>query len=104
MKENFIIRDYMEATRHSIEKILREHFEPEHLEVKDDSGRHAGHAGARGGGGHYQVVIVSKKFDAQSLIEQHRQVNEALKALFGEQVHALALQTYTPEQWQELKH
>ncbi|MCP5468420.1 MAG: BolA family transcriptional regulator [Deltaproteobacteria bacterium] len=89
----------MESTKEKIEKILQESFAPNFLEVHDDSGRHAGHTGARGGGGHYQVIIVSSKFKDKTLIEQHRLVNESLKNLFKEKVHALALKTYSPEQW-----
>lgn len=92
----------MNSQVRNIEEILRERLKPTFLEVLDDSAKHAGHAGARqGGGGHFMVTVVADLFSEKSLVEQHRMVNEALKELFGGGIHALALQTYTPAQWQE---
>jgi stress-induced morphogen len=56
-----------------------------------------------GGGDHWQVIIVSSAFEGKGLVEQHRMVNEALKTELGDQrIHALALRTFTPEQWEKL--
>jgi stress-induced morphogen len=56
-----------------------------------------------GGGDHWQLFIVSPAFEGKGLIEQHRMVNDALKEEMADQrIHALALKTYTPEQWQKL--
>ena len=56
-----------------------------------------------GGGDHWQVIIVSAAFDGKGLVEQHRMVNEALKEPIGDQrIHALALKTYSPAQWEKL--
>jgi stress-induced morphogen len=56
-----------------------------------------------GGGDHWQVIIVSPAFEGKGLVEQHRMVNEALTAEIGDQrIHALALKTFTPEQWEKL--
>ena len=56
-----------------------------------------------GGGDHWQVFIVSPAFEGKGLLEQHRLVNEALKAEIGDQrIHALALKTYTPAQWENV--
>lgn len=89
----------MAKTGQKIEEILKNTFTPEHLEVEDDSAKHAGHAGARQGGGHYKVTLVSAQFSGKGLVEQHRMVNEALRELFGAEVHALALRTYDPVAW-----
>ncbi len=88
----------MEDTRDAIRERLQEAFEPVHVAVEDQSGRHVGHAGASGGG-HYAVTLVAQAFEGKSLIEQHRMVNEALGDLFKDKVHALALKTYSPAQW-----
>lgn len=88
----------MENTRQQIEKILRERFSPSHLMVDDDSGRHAGHAGASGGG-HYRVEMVADQFEGLGLLAQQRLVHEALSGLFPKAIHALALKTYAPSQW-----
>jgi stress-induced morphogen len=56
-----------------------------------------------GGGDHWQVIIVSSAFEGKGLVEQHRLVNDALKSELGDQrIHALALKTFTPEQWEKL--
>ena len=73
---------------------------PEHLEVVDDSARHAGHAGAASGGGHYRVLIVSESFRGRDLISRQRAVYAALGDAMQTTVHALELQTLTPEEWQ----
>ena len=82
-----------------IEAILKERFRPVHLSIRDDSAQHAGHAGAAGGGGHYEVLIVSLAFEGLPLLEQHRLVNEALGSLLGREIHALALKTIPPSRW-----
>jgi len=56
-----------------------------------------------GGGDHWQVIIVSSSFEGKGLLEQHRIVNEALKEPLADQrIHALALKTYSPAQWEKL--
>ncbi len=71
---------------------------PESLELTDESGQHAGHAGSRDGGGHYRLLIVSAHFAGKSRIERHRMVYGALGELMQRTVHALAIQAYTPEE------
>jgi stress-induced morphogen len=56
-----------------------------------------------GGGDHWQVIIVSPEFEGKGLLEQHRMVNEALKGAMDDQrIHALALKTFSPAQWEKL--
>jgi stress-induced morphogen len=56
-----------------------------------------------GGGDHWQLIIVSSAFEGKGLLEQHRIVNEALKEPLADQrIHALALRTYSPTQWEKL--
>jgi len=86
-------------TRTLLETILQERFRPAHLEIHDDSARHAGHAGARSGGGHFEVVIVSAEFEGRALLDRHRMVHEALRDLIGGSVHALGLKTVAPSEW-----
>jgi BolA protein len=85
--------------RERIETILRDRFRPLHLEVLDESARHAGHAGAVSGGGHFQVIIVSEMFEGQTLLERHRMVNTALAGLIGREIHALGLRVLPPSEW-----
>jgi acid stress-induced BolA-like protein IbaG/YrbA len=56
-----------------------------------------------GGGDHFQVWVITPAFAGKSLVEQHQMVYGVLKDELGsEQIHALALKTYTPEQWERL--
>jgi BolA protein len=69
---------------------------PESLEILDESAAHAGHEGARGGGGHYRLVIVSPQFAGKSVQTRHRMVYDALGALMSRDIHALAIKAYAP--------
>ncbi len=86
------------ATR--LDAALRAAFQPTHLEIVDDSARHAGHAGSTGGGEtHYNVLIVSQSFAAQSRVARSRAVHAALAAELASGLHALALTLKTPEEY-----
>jgi len=72
--------------------------DPESLEIVDESSRHAGHEGAKSGGGHYQLTIVSRRFAGQPAQARHRMVYDALGALMRKEIHALAIRAYAPEE------
>jgi len=85
----------------NIEQMIRERLSrlaPDSLEVFDDSREHAGHAGAKDGGGHFQLVIVSSQFAGKPAVARHRLIYEALSDLMPKQIHALAIRAYTPEE------
>jgi BolA protein len=76
---------------------LTEALDPIALDVVDESDRHAGHVGAREGGGtHYRVRIVSARFDSRSRVERHRLVYDLLAAEFADGLHALGLVAKAP--------
>ncbi len=82
-----------------IEELLRQAFAPRHLEIRDESHRHAGHAGAHPDGeSHFRVIIVSEAFSGKPLVQRHRMVNEALAELLRERVHALAITARAPDE------
>jgi BolA protein len=85
--------------RARIESRLRERLAALHVAVVDESAQHAGHAGAAGGGGHFRAVIVAAAFEGKSLVERQRLVYGALAEMMQGEIHALAMQTLTPEQW-----
>lgn len=70
--------------------------EPERLEIIDDSAKHVGHKGAKSGGGHYRLVIVSTAFAGKSTVMRHRMIYEALGEMMRKEVHALSIQAHTP--------
>lgn len=67
--------------------------QPEHLEVLDESHMHS-----RGQETHYKAVVVSPHFAGLNAVKRHQKVYGTLGELMG-QFHALALHTYTPEEW-----
>jgi BolA protein len=70
---------------------------PTHLEVINDSGRHAGHSGDNGTGeSHFTVVVESRAFEGRSRVERQRLVNRALSDLLVDRVHALAIRAHAP--------
>ena len=69
---------------------------PTALEVRDDSHKHAGHAGARDGRGHFAVSIVSEAFGGLAPLARHRRVYAALGELMQTDIHALAIEARTP--------
>ena len=85
-----------------IDETLRHALAPQHLSIEDESARHAGHAGAAAGGGHFRVVIVSEAFRGRTPVERHSAVYAALGSAMQSDIHALALKTLTPEEWARL--
>ena len=84
------------ATRvEAIRLRLQEAFAPLALEVIDESHRHAGHAGARDGRGHFRVRIVSAAFAGMAPLARHRAVYAALDGLMQAEIHALAISATT---------
>jgi BolA protein len=75
----------------NIEAILSDAFSPDELLVKDQSHLHTGHAGAKDGRGHFEVMIVAEVFRNRSRIECHRLVYEALGQLMTTDIHALSI-------------
>jgi len=80
--------------------VLRERLaqlSPTALEIRDDSARHAGHAGAKSGG-HYAVSIVATRFAGLSTMQRHRLVYDAVGDLVQQGIHALSISARTPEE------
>jgi BolA protein len=84
----------MQAT---IEQKLASEFDIDYLQVDNESHMHNV---APGSESHFKVTIVSESFADQMLIKRHRMVNSALRQEL-QQIHALALHTLTPQEWQE---
>jgi BolA protein len=72
--------------------------DPVAIEIADDSAKHAGHAGARSGGGHYRLAIVSPRFAGCRTMERHRLVYDALGPLMKQEIHALSIIAKTPDE------
>jgi len=72
--------------------------EPSQLEIIDESHLHAGHAGARDGGGHFRMTIVSPRFAGKRTMERHRLVYDAAGDLMKRQIHALSITAKAPDE------
>ena len=83
-------------TSQLITQALTEALQPTLLELIDNSAAHAGHAGARSGGGHYQLTIVAEAFTGQSLVKRHQLVYQALGDLMKQHIHALSIHALSP--------
>jgi BolA protein len=81
-----------------IEQRLRQALSPTLLELVDQSHEHAGHPGARSGGGHFDVTIVSPHFTGKTLLQRHRLVYEALGEAMREEIHALSIKALAPDE------
>ena len=79
-----------------IRALLEAELTPLHLDVIDDSAKHAGHAGARGGAGHYRVRILSERFRGLPVLARHRLVYETLRELIPDVIHALSIEADAP--------
>jgi BolA protein len=82
-----------------IEARIREGLAVAHLEIEDESHLHAGHAGAKGGAGHYRALVVSERFEGLSRVARQRLIFEAVGEMMGPDIHALAMRTLTPSEW-----
>ncbi len=84
----------------SIQAIIKDkldhEFEAAFLQVENESHMHNV---APGSESHFKVTIVSERFSDQMLIKRHRMVNQVLASEL-QQIHALALHTLTPEEWE----
>ncbi len=72
--------------------------EPQSVDLLDESGEHAGHAGAKAGGSHFRLTIVSPRFSGKDQIARHRMIYEALGPLMQREIHALAIRALTPDE------
>ncbi|AJR09661.1 transcriptional regulator BolA [Photobacterium gaetbulicola] len=80
-----------------IEDKLQQAFSPLHLDVINESYMHNVPEGSES---HFKVVVVSEQFEGMRLIGRHRAVNTALADELANDIHALAIHTYTEAEWQ----
>lgn len=87
----------MKANRvEQIREKLTAAFAPQQLDIVDDSHKHAGHEGARSGGGHFDVTIVATAFAGQTPLQRHRLVYAALGEELKKDIHALSIKALAP--------
>ncbi len=72
-------------------QLIADALQPEQLDIIDDSHKHIGHAGTKGGLGHFTVVIKSDALEGKRMIQQHRMIYDALGDMMQTDIHALAI-------------
>jgi BolA protein len=72
--------------------------QPMQIEIIDDSHKHSGHAGARDGGGHFRINIVSVQFKGKPTLARHRMIYSALEEMMKRDIHALTILACTPDE------
>ena len=82
-----------------IKEKLQEALSPIHLEVINESYMHNVPEGSES---HFKVIVVSEQFEGLRLIGRHRAVNAVLAQELANDIHALAMHTYTQSEWQNL--
>jgi len=80
----------------TIEQKLQEAFQPSHLEVENESHMHNV---APGSESHFKVVLACAAFEGKRQVQRHQLVYGTLKDELAGDVHALALHTYSPNEW-----
>ena len=85
-------------TQQRIEEKLQQAFSVDHLAICDESHNHAVPPGSQS---HFKVLLVSAEFAGISAVARHRKVYAVLASELSGGVHALALHTYTPQEWEE---
>jgi len=86
----------MSDRRARIEAKLQRELEAIDIEVVDESHLHAGHAGAREGGGHFRVRIVSRAFEGKNRVAAQRLVYGVLADEMKSEIHALSIDARAP--------
>ena len=56
-----------------------------------------------GDGTHFSAIVVSDEFSGKSMVQQHQLVYKTLGDKVGTDIHALAIKTYTPDEWEKEK-
>jgi BolA protein len=83
-----------------IEAAIRAQLDIHHIEIIDDSAKHAGHK-QNSGGGHYNAFIISNLFEGKSLLQRHRMVYDALGDMMTNDIHAFSMKTLTIEEFKK---
>ncbi|MDP7404939.1 MAG: BolA family protein [Porticoccaceae bacterium] len=87
-----------EPVKNKIVERLTEEFNPDFLEVINESSSHSVPLGSES---HFKVILVSESFIGLNLVQRHRRVYSALSHEMENQIHALTMQTLAPKEWED---
>jgi acid stress-induced BolA-like protein IbaG/YrbA len=74
---------------------------PEKVKRYIEEGMSCAHVDVQGDGQHFEAIIVADEFRGKNRVQQHQRVYQALGDRMKAEIHALSMQTLTPEQWKE---
>ena len=86
------------TVQNTIEEKISKSLRPAYFEVENESHRHNVPPGSES---HFKVTVVSEQFNGKTLIARHRIMNQLLAEELSGSIHALALHTLTPQEWQQ---
>lgn len=86
------------SVQETITRKLQDAFRPAHLDVLNESHMHSVPPGSES---HFKVVVVSDAFEGRRLVQRHQAVNATLRDELAGGVHALSMETLTPDEWQD---
>ena len=86
----------------NIENLILKNYEPKFFTVLDVSEQHRGHQNFREDvESHFEIIIVSEKFNNLNRIERHRMVNQSLKEEFLSDLHSAIIKTFTLQEYKK---
>ncbi|MEM7170240.1 MAG: BolA family protein [Pseudomonadota bacterium] len=85
------------SVQNAIECKIRDAIAPQHLEIRNESHMHAVPPGSES---HFKLIIVSEGFAGKALVRRHQSINALLSEELNGPIHALSMETLTPEEWQ----
>lgn len=74
---------------------------PESIQKNIAQGMDTIHLSVTGDGQHFEAVVVSGEFAGKSRVQRHQRVYQTLGDRMREEIHALSMKTFTPQEWQE---
>lgn len=74
---------------------------PESIKQNIAQGMDTVHLNVTGDGQHFEAVVVSEEFAGKNRVQRHQRVYQTLGDRMREEIHALSMKTFTPQEWQE---
>jgi len=75
---------------------------PESIQNSIAQGMATNHLSVIGDGQHFEAVVVSGEFEGKSRVQRHQRVYQALGDRMREEIHALSMKTFTPQEWEKM--
>ncbi len=76
---------------------------PESIRQNIEQGMAASHLEVEGDGQHFFAVVVSDEFAGMSRVQRHQRVYQTLGQRMRDEIHALSIKTYTPQEWENAR-